>query len=134
MLLGIFLSIVIAFFIIMEFLSVGSPSDNLLSEYDRLCYLNDMGYSTNDCEMTEHIFTIPEKFNNDLLQYNLLQKRFGYDLQKYGRQTVTVYRYNGIRNRNNESAVATMWILNGRLIGGDISSSEYGGFVTNIKG
>ncbi len=71
--------------------------------------------------------TIPSHFNDTYLQYNDLQKQIGLDLEKYKSKNCTLYSYEIISPERKNGCVLNLIIMDGRVIGGDISEREYGG-------
>lgn len=96
----------------------------------RLDFLSQFGWqaSGEPVEICEVI--IPETFNEVYEKYNDIQKEQGLDLSKYcgercKRWTYEITNYPG----QTEGVRANLLILDGRVIGGDISSTELGGFM-----
>lgn len=102
---------------------------------DRLAYIEGFGWDagiihTEVCEVR-----IPAEFDEAYEEYNALQREQGFDLRKYRACTVKKYTYN-ITRSDGESAqtavpiLANLLVLDGEIIGADISSAEANGFVT----
>jgi hypothetical protein len=63
-------------------------------------------------------------------QYNELQKQQGLDLSKYGKKTVTRYTLEVTNYPNYSGTVfANVLTFRGKVIGGDICSSDSRGFL-----
>ena len=76
---------------------------------------------------------IPSPFDSVYEQYNALQREQGFDLSPYRGRTVKVesYRVLNYPEYEDESDMihATVIIYKEKIIGGDISSVEFGGFM-----
>lgn len=79
---------------------------------------------------------IPEEFSDVYENYNSLQKKQGFDLYPYRGKRAEVYTYiivtvDGERVKNTEAHVM---VCDGRIIGGDVASTELGGEMNGIRG
>lgn len=104
---------------------------------DRLSYIESFGWDagiihTDVCEVR-----IPAEFDEAYEQYNALQLEQGFDLRRYRACTVKKYTYN-IKEAGGEAPavpmLASLLVLDGEIIGADISSAEADGFVTVLAG
>ncbi len=131
----LFFSLTVCFLIFLEFLSAqalngtASVTDNAA----RVAFIKGLGLTPNEEVQEEKQVIIPEKFNNVYLKYNEIQKAAGYDLTDYYGKTVTVYRYMLPQFRDGTDAYVNLMILDGSVIGGDISSVELNGFMLPLK-
>ena len=96
----------------------------------RLDFLSQFGWQCDPEPVSVKEVVIPGKFNEVYTQYNELQKQQGFDLQQYsGRRaklwTYTVTNYPG----GVSDVVANLLIIDGKVIGGDISSTLLDGFM-----
>ena len=65
---------------------------------------------------------------------NELQKSQGFDLTDYAGKSVTIYNYKVLNYpENSEYVYATLIVLDGVIIGGDIHSTELNGFMHGFK-
>ncbi len=76
--------------------------------------------------------TIPERFDDVYEQYNDLQISSGLDLRSYAGKKAQLYIYDLGGFGGAEKAAATFIVSSGRVIGGDISDCEYGGFMKGL--
>ncbi len=102
---------------------------NELSGDDIKAFLSGYGWTVSDSPPKAEEITIPENFNAIYEEYNEIQKRCGFNLEKYKGKPATKYTYE-ITNLPN--AKATVLVHNGKIIGGDVSGTEYGGFMTGL--
>ena len=71
--------------------------------------------------------TIPTEFSDVYIKYNELQKKVGFDLLSFKGAKATVYTYKVTDYKELKNAYANLIICNGKIIGGDI-------FTTDLKG
>lgn len=92
-------------------------------------FLQSFGWSvsTEPVEIVEVL--IPNSFDDVYNNYNLIQKANGFDLSKYKGKTVKRYCYEVINYEGEKNVHANLLIYNGKIIGGDICSSELDGFM-----
>lgn len=90
----------------------------------RISYILSLGYSVDETAISVKETLIPEVFGTVYEKYNSLQRRADFDLSPYHGRSVTVYTY---RLTDRENTVANLIVLNGEIIGGDISSTELDG-------
>ncbi|MBE6837071.1 MAG: DUF4830 domain-containing protein [Ruminococcus sp.] len=106
----------------------------LKNEKQRQSFLKEMGWEVSP-EYTEcKVVIIPEKFNKVYEKYNKLQKKQGFDLEKFKGKTVEIYTYE-VKNYpdHEKNIVANLMIYEGELIGGDVSCIEIDGFMQGLK-
>ncbi len=100
----------------------------------RTRFLEEIGLTVEKNDYDYKEVTIPPEFDEVYHQYNQLQKKDGFDLEKYAGKTVdkftyTVKRYPGYEN---EKVYVNLLIYKGRIIGGDISSARVDGFMKSL--
>lgn len=102
---------------------------NIRSNEDRVGFLSQFGWTVNPQCVLEEEVSIPSDFDSVFLGYNELQKEQGLDLSRYKRKKVMHYRYEVTNYPDTDQAVyANILVYRGKVIGGDISSYENGGF------
>lgn len=104
------------------------------TEKERQSFLKEMGWEVSE-EYTEcKVVIIPEEFNDVYTAYNKMQKKQGFDLEKYKGKTVEIYTYE-VKNypEHEKNIVATLMAYEGELIGGDVSCIEIDGFMQGLK-
>lgn len=100
------------------------------TEEQRVQFLAQYGWEIADepSEICEVI--IPEEFNQVYQNYNAIQKQQEMDLSRYKGQRVKKWTYQVLNYPDRpEGVFANLLIYDGRVIGGDVSSSELGGFM-----
>lgn len=77
---------------------------------------------------------IPAEFNDIYSHYNDLQKLVGLDLEKYKGRQCRLYSYRIIEPKEENSSILNLLILDGRVIGGDISEEIFDGEIYALSG
>ncbi|MDR1564472.1 MAG: DUF4830 domain-containing protein [Oscillospiraceae bacterium] len=101
------------------------------TEAERTQFLKQFGWDLKkDSAAESQEVTIPIEFTNVYVQYNQLQKQQGFDLEKYKGKKATRWIYK-VSNYPGEkqNVYANLLICDGDVIGGDISSTEFDGFM-----
>ena len=100
--------------------SARSGGYKLENEQQRQEFLKEMGWEVSgefdECRQ----ILIPEEFNEVYTSYNDLQKQQGFDLSAYK------------GHEGKDDVNANLMICDGRLIGGDVSSTELDGFMQGL--
>lgn len=103
------------------------------SAAERTAFLSQFGWKITEdpIEVTEVI--IPAEFDTAYAEYNALQNAQGLDLAPYAsmrakRWTYEVLNYPGYENRPG-LVQANLLVYEGKVIGGDVCSSQLGGFM-----
>ncbi len=97
-------------------------------------YIAKIGYTVTPQAILIEQVTIPQTFDEKYKEYNELQKKAGFDLEKYAGQTVHKYTFKILNYEDGESeAVANVLVGGDKIIGGDISSTALGGFCKSLK-
>lgn len=105
-----------------------------VSAEDAAQFLTEYGWEVDmsDCRREEVV--IPKIFSEVYERYNALQIRQGYDLAKYKTDTVIQYTFR-IKNFDEyKNAYAHVLTKGGKIIGGDICSSDLSGIMTGFDG
>ena len=87
------------------------------------------------CEIKEELLsqkeiTIPIEFGEVYNSYNSLQKRAGFDLERYKGANATVYTYQVLSHgafKKDDNVRLNLIVYKGKIIGGDISSVDLSG-------
>ena len=104
--------------------------NNVKSVKDAEKFLSQYGWTVDSATVTECEVSIPKEFDKIMNQYNELQKQQGLDLSKYTNKTVTRYTFE-VKNYPEYSGTvyANVLTFKGKVIGGDICSSDSRGFL-----
>lgn len=97
-----------------------------LDDAARRDYIASLGYTVEDADAEVMEVTLPADFDDAMSQYNALQQQAGFDLDTYRGRRIKCYTYtvSGL----SDAAVAHLYVYQGAVIGGDISSVTAGGF------
>ncbi len=96
----------------------------------QVAFLKSFGYEVEPQPQLIEEIIIPSEFDAVYEEYNAYQKMSGFNLEKHKGHRAKKYTYKVTNYPDqNENVVANVLIYNGRVIGGDISSSVLNGFV-----
>ena len=99
---------------------------------DRVTFAKSLGYSISEQYETKKDIVIPSVFSDVYENYNSLQKNGGFDLSAYKGEQATVYTYPVTNHPEGDEVMMNIIVCKGRIIGGDICSAEYDGFMTGL--
>lgn len=107
---------------------------NVVSNDDRVRFLNGFGWEVTTSPKESSQVRIPEKASEVFERYNELQKSQGYDLSRYAGQTVMryVYQVNNYPDAT-EPVYATVLISKNQVIGGDVTNTSAKGVIQGFK-
>ncbi len=100
----------------------------------RRAFLESFGWQLSGEAATEEEIKLPRSLDRVLVGYNEIQRAQGLDLSSYCGKTVVRYTY-VVTNYEGASGkvCAHLLVLGDRVIGGDVSSVESGGFVQGLE-
>lgn len=97
---------------------------------NRISFLSQFGWKINEEPMEVSDIIIPEEFNEVYENYNEIQNKQGLDLRKYKGKSCKKYVYEVLNYPGRSKGIrASIIVCNGKVIAGDISSSEMNGFI-----
>lgn len=97
---------------------------------ERIQFLNQYGWEVKEEPISVTEVLIPEEFDQTYEDYNTIQKKQGMDLSKHKGKSVKKWTYEITNYPNSQATVqANLLVLNGKVIGGDVSSTEENGFM-----
>ena len=103
------------------------------TEKARVAYLADCGWTVETPAMKEETVLIPRSFSSVFENYNALQKQQGFDLSRYCGQEVKLYTYRVVDSKLGENILASLYVSDGKVIGGDVHSTALDGFMCGLK-
>ena len=108
---------------------------NIRTNEDRLAYLASMGWECESEALREQNVVIPQEFSGVFEEYNRLQKQQGFDLSRYAGLEAGLYQYKvlGYPSAGRSTVIAQLLILNYEVIGGDIHSTDFDGFMHGLR-
>lgn len=105
----------------------------LETEQQRQEFLSSMGWQVSAEPIDIREVMIPSEWNEVFSQYNAIQMQQGFDLDDFRGKSVTIYTYEVYNYENKpENMIANLMVYDGRLIGGDVSCTELGGFIQGL--
>ena len=111
-----------------------SAATSVMSNDDRVKFLNSFGWEVATSPVESSQVRIPEKASEVFDRYNALQKSQGYDLSAYAGNTVMRYVYK-VENYPGatEPVYATVLISKNQVIGGDVTDTAAKGAIRGFK-
>ncbi len=100
----------------------------------RLAFLLGYGWEADTEAVEVREITIPDVFDDVYLKYNEVQKAQGMDLERYRGKTCRQWIYNVTNYPAQGTVRASLLVLDGKIIGGDLSSTELDGFLCAFNG
>lgn len=107
----------------------------LASEDEYILFLNQLGWQVEEKCIEKETITIPEEFDDVYLRYNEIQKKAGFDLEKYKGNRAMRYTYvvtNYPENVDGEVR-ANLIIIGGEVVGGDVMTVNLNGFMRPLN-
>ena len=112
--------------------SPASPK-GVKDDEDRVAYLESYGWEVSPEAVSVEELLIPEEFDETYSQYLALQESQGFDLTKYRGKRVKRYSYTVLNYPSGETDIqAGLLIYKDAVIGGEILSSQLGGFIHGL--
>lgn len=101
---------------------------------DRVAYLEGLGWSVSGDPASVEELLIPEEFDETYSQYLALQTGQGFDLTQFCGKRVKRYTYTIANYPTGEPGVQVgLLIYKNTVIGGDVLSSQLGGFIHGLE-
>ena len=101
---------------------------------DIAVFLLNFGWETDAEPVSVKNVQIPAKFTEVYKNYNVLQKKQGFDLSKYRAEIVESYCFRVLNHPAAGDVFANILVFKGKIIGGDICSYAVNGFMTGFDG
>ncbi len=119
----------VLFIIIFAVFSIDNSTNRMIVEY-----ATNLGWQINPSPAEISHLTIPNEFDAVYETYNAVQKTSGFDLTPYKGKRVTRYTYAVQNHTESGTSRVQLGILvyEKRIIAGDISSVDMGGFLHGI--
>lgn len=109
--------------------------DNIKSEQELYDFIASLGIQVKTPPYNSAKVDLPRVFDALYSKYNDIQKQQGFDLSKYCGKTLDRYTFemtNYPVEQGTEKVFLTLFVYKNKIVGGDISSKENGGFVTTF--
>ncbi len=123
------------------FLMLPDPSDTTAAgqeksaknQQEMVLYLDSVGYTVTPEALAIEQVSIPETFDQKYEEYNEMQKPAGFDLKKYAGKTLQKYTFKVLNYQDAKiEVVANLLIYDDKIVGGDVSSTDIGGFCKGL--
>lgn len=99
----------------------------------RVAYVTQQGWQVNAEPVQTQSVKIPTADTEVFRRYNELQKSQGFDLTQYAGRQATRYVYEVLNAEDAEGPVyATIFVLDGRIVGGDVTDTAPGGKMRGV--
>jgi len=110
-----------------------TASQSVKTNEDRVKFLQNLGWEVDPTPISEKTVVIPKDFSDIYDTYNSLQLEQGYDLSLFRGMEATIFTYN-VTNYTGYSGtvVADLYVVNNRVVGGDIHSLALDGFMHGL--
>lgn len=111
-----------------------SAAEKVETNEQRVAFLQNLGWEVEESPVETQEVTIPAEENEVYTRYNELQKSQGYNLNDFAGKTVKRYVYE-IKNHPDAAGTyrATLLVHKGRVIGGDVASTDAGGQMHSLQ-
>ena len=130
---GIILIICAVIWILTRIFQTQSAGISGAADADRTEFIGSFGWEVGDVPVKIEEIRIPVEFDEAYEQYNALQLEQGFDLRPYRAYYAKKYTYE-IKNYDGSDPIvpiyANLIVIDGVIVGADISSAEAGGMVT----
>ena len=130
---GIILLIAAAIWILTRFISTATSGISGKNDYERIAFIESFGWDAGNVPVDIEEIRIPVEFDEAYEEYNALQREQGFDLRKFRAHIAKKYTYE-LRNSDGSSLAvplcANLIVIDGKIVGADISSRQAGGLVT----
>ena len=105
----------------------------LETEEQRQELLHSLGWQVSAEPIDVREVIIPSEWNEVFSQYNAIQMQQGFDLDDHRGKNVTIYTYEVYNYEDKpENMIANLMVYENKLIGGDVSCTELGGFIQGL--
>ena len=118
------IALVVAVAVLLASRNEGPASDGADTNEGRQAFLSGFGWEVSAEPTETQSVTVPTEDSEVFSRYNELQKSQGYDLTQFAGKTLTRYVYEVLNYPNaTEPVYATLFVSEGRVVGGDITNS-----------
>lgn len=128
------ISVILIIIVLKSVIGCISAATGTVSEDRAAEFLHKYGWETEKGTVRSEEVHIPSSFSEVYERYNAIQRKQGYDLTKYKGEKVLKYTFVITNYKNYENVEAHILTYGGKIIGGDICSTELNGFMTGFEG
>lgn len=128
------LSLTLVFLMLPDTATNSGASGEMQGEKEMVEYLASIGHTVAPNALLVEEIMIPAEFDEKYTTYNELQKEGGFDLSAYAGESAKKYTFKLLSYEDaKEDVVVNLIVLDGEIIGGDVSSTTLGGFTKALK-
>jgi hypothetical protein len=102
------------------------------SNAERVAYLAELGWEVKAEPVEQREIVIPQEFSVVFENYNELQKQQGFDLKRFAGKSAMLYSYEVTNYPSSDIVLADLYIINNRVVAGDIHSTALDGFMHTL--
>ena len=106
-----------------------TKSREAFSNEARVLYLSNLGWEVFAEPVETQEIVLPQEFGGVFAEYNKLQKQQGFDLSRFAGDAATLYSYEVTNYPSADMVLANLYVIEGRVVGGDIHSTSLDGFM-----
>ena len=118
--------------VIVRFLTDGDK--NAATREDRMSFLAALGWKADPESEQANSVRIPDCGEGAMADYNAMMRKGGYDLSDYEGKSAEQYQYRLTNYPGCEQTVwVTLYVYQGRVIGGDIHTVSLDGFMHELR-
>ena len=128
------IGVILIIMILRSIIGCISAATGTITEAQAAEFLQKYGWTTEKGTVKAEEVHIPSSFSEVYERYNAIQRKQGYDLTKYKGEKVLKYTFVITTDKNYENVEAHIRTYGRKVIGGDICSTELGGFMTGFEG
>lgn len=130
----ILIGIVLTVIVVKSAIGYISAVTGYVTEEEAAGFLRKYGWETAKGSVSAEEVRIPSSFSEVYERYNAIQLKQGYDLARYKGEKVMKYTFSITNYKDYENVEAHVLTYGGKIIGGDICSTELNGFMTGFEG
>ncbi len=115
--------------VIVGLFRIDSSTNRMIVEY-----IENLGWDIEDSPEEITHMTFPNEFDAVYRAYNDVQKASGFDFEQFRGKKVTRYSYRVLNHKMSDEVcvIASVYVCDGTVIGGDVASSDGEGFLHSI--
>ena len=130
---ALILTLICAVFVSSKFTASTVYSEEGSTNYQRISFLESIKCKVQEEIVSKKDIVIPDEFSNVYENYNKLQISAGFDLVPFKGSKATVYTYKVTKYKDIKDAYANLIVCNGKIIGGDIFTTDLNGQMLPLK-
>lgn len=129
----ILLGIVLSIIVVKSVIGYISAVTGSVTEEEAAEFLRGYGWETAKGSVSAEEVYIPSSFGEVYERYNAIQLKQGFDLTRYKGERVMKYTFSVTNYKGYDNVEAHVLTYGGKIIGGDICSTELNGFMTGFE-